>query len=213
MLAEEFFNDAINTYVEKVTSDESALLKNLRIETRTQTNMINMLSGPVEGQLLQLLVSLSNAKNCLEVGTFTGYSALNIAASLPTDGKLYTLEFNPAYAAIAQKFFNLSPAGHKIELLLGKAEESISKLDVQFDFAFIDADKQNYPLYYDLILPKLRSGGLIVVDNALWGGEVVAPIENQARAIHALNQKAKDDPRVETVMLTVRDGIFIIRKK
>ena len=213
MLAEKYFNLPLNQYVEAVTSDEASLLKNLRLETSTQTNMINMLSGPVEGQFLQLLVLLSRAKSCLEVGTFTGYSALNIAAALPIDGKLITLELNTEYANIAKKYFALSPHQHKIELQLGNAIDRINALNTTFDFAFIDADKQNYPLYYDLIMEKLNPGGLIVVDNALWGGEVVAPTTAQAHAINTLNQKAKQDPRVETVMLTVRDGILVIRKK
>lgn len=213
MLAETLFDLPLSQYVEAVTSEENLLLKKVQVETRTRTNMINMLSGPVEGQLLQLLVSLSRAKTCLEVGTFTGYSALNIAAALPADGKLITLEYNPEYADIAKKHFALSPHHHKIELLLGNAIDSLKTITTPIDFAFIDADKRNYPQYYELIMDKLTPGGLIVVDNALWGGEVVAPTTAQAQAIDTLNRTAKQDPRVETVMLTVRDGIFIIRKK
>lgn len=213
MLAELFFNRAINEYVASATSDEHPILKHCRTETRTQTKMIEMLSGPVEGQLLQFLIRLSKAQSILEVGTFTGYASLNMAQALPADGKLVTLEYNAEYAAIAQKFFDLSPWKHKIQLQLGKAAELIPTLQQTFDVVFIDADKSNYPLYYDLAVPMLNQGGLIIVDNALWDGHVVAPKNNQTKAIDALNRKAKDDPRVETVMLTVRDGILLAQKR
>lgn len=213
MLAEEFFSSQINNYVEQMTDNEQSLLRHLRLETQTQTKMSNMLSGPVEGKLLQTLIALSKTKTVLEVGTFTGYATLNMAQALPIDGKLITLEYNQNYANIAKKYFNLSPHGHKIDLRVGNAQSLIPEINEAVDFAFIDADKKGYPLYYDLILPKLNPGGLIIVDNALWGGKVVYPTDNQTKAIHALNQKAKQDPRVETLMLTVRDGILLIRKK
>lgn len=213
MLADAHFSTQLNHYVEQVSAQELPLLQHLRTETRTQTNMINMLSGPVEGKLLELLVSLSGAKLALEIGTFTGYSALNIAAGLPNDGKLITLELSEQYARIAQRYFDRSPHGHKIECRIGKALDSIQSINEQIDFVFIDADKQNYPLYYDMVMPKLRSGGFIVVDNALWGGEVIDPKDPQSEAIDQLNRKAKADPNVETLMLTVRDGILVIRKQ
>jgi caffeoyl-CoA O-methyltransferase len=202
----------LDDYLFKVTSKESPLLKSLREETESASPVARMLCGPIEGQLLAMLVKLSGAKRCLEIGTFTGYSALHIASSLPVDGKLITCELRKDHADIAQRYFDQSPHGHKIELLLGNATETLLTLAPSFDFIFIDADKANYPLYYDLVLPKLKPQGLIVVDNALWDGEVVHPDSKEARAIDSLNQKASQDPLVETVMLTVRDGMLLIRK-
>lgn len=205
-------SQALKDYIEQTTSQEAPLLKNLRQETATEIGMAQMLSGPVEGKLIQILIKLLQAKNCLEIGTFTGYSALNIAQALPDDGKLITCEIRPENAAFAQKYFDMSPVGDKITLRLGEAIKTIEQLNQSFDFIFIDADKSNYPTYYDLLIPKLRQGGLMVVDNALWKGEVVAPQDKAAKAIHALNLKARQDERVETVMLSIRDGILIIRK-
>lgn len=202
----------LDDYLFKVTSKEFPLLKSLREETESTSAVARMLCGPIEGQLLAMLVKLSGAKRCLEIGTFTGYSALHIASSLPVDGKLITCELRKDHAAIAQRYFDQSPHGHKIQLLLGNATETLLTLEPPFDFIFIDADKANYPLYYDLVLPKLKPQGLIVVDNALWDGEVVHPDSKEARAIDSLNQKASQDPLVETVMLTVRDGMLLIRK-
>lgn len=212
MQLDAFFPPELNAYVEAMTAQELPLLAQLRETTRKETQGAQMLSGPVEGALLQLLVSLSQAKTAVEVGTFTGYGALNIAKALPKDGKLYTLDMDERCAPIAQKYFDRSPDGHKITLMMGQAAESLKKIEGPLDFAFIDADKRNYPLYFDLIFPKLRSGGLIVVDNALWGGEVVDPKDPQTQAIHALNQKAKAEPLADTLMLTVRDGVLVIRK-
>jgi len=203
---------SLDSYILNATTPELPLLKNLRQETITSTGMGQMLTGPIEGKLLSFLVQLMSAKTCLEIGTFTGYSALNIAAALPVDGRLITCEIQKDHAEIAQKYFDLSPHGHKIEIKLGPALETISTLNDTFDFIFIDADKTNYPNYYDATLPKLRKGGLMVVDNALWRGKVVNPQDKQTLAIDALNQKARTDNRIETVMLSVRDGILLIRK-
>jgi caffeoyl-CoA O-methyltransferase len=210
---EHLLNPDLQKYILEVTSPEDPLLANLRHETATTLGMINMLSGPIEGKLLQMLVKISNAKNCLEIGTFTGYSALNMAASLNNDGKLITCEAVKEHAQMAQKYFDKSPHGHKIEIRLGDATQTIQSMTDIFDFVFIDADKTNYPVYYDLVLPKCRQGALIVVDNALWRGEVVTPKDNnRAASIDALNRKARNDKSVETVMLSVRDGILLIRK-
>lgn len=212
MALDDIFDQNLKDYVISTTSDESALLENLRKETSNATEFSRMLSGPVEGKLLQFLVKISGAKKCLEIGTFTGYSALNIASSLPEAGKLITCEIRQEYADIAQKYFDLSEYGHKIEIRLGEATQTITALNDTYDFIFIDADKGNYPVYYDMLIPKLHPQGLMVVDNALWNGKVVAPKDAQSLAIHALNMKARNDSRVETVMLTVRDGILLIRK-
>jgi len=202
----------LEDYLVKVTASEPLLLAKLRQETEATSPVARMLCGPVEGRLLAMLIQLSAAKQCLELGTFTGYSALYMASALPPDGKLITCEMREDHAAFAKRYFDQSPDGPKIELKLGDAVQTIKTLTQSFDFIFIDADKANYPLYYDLLLPKLNPNGLMVVDNALWRGEVVEPASKEAKAIDALNQKAAKDPTVETVMLPLRDGMLLVRK-
>lgn len=203
----------LDDYLKKVTTKESPVLQSLRQESQTSSPLPQMLCGPVEGQLIAMLIKLSGAKRCLEIGTFTGYSALYIASALPVDGKLITCEINEEHANMAQRYFDRSPDGHKIELRLGDAIQTIPTLDEPFDFIFIDANKASYPVYYDLLIPKLKPKGLMIVDNALWRNEVVHPVSNRALAIDSLNQKASHDPQVETVMLSVEDGMLLIRKR
>ena len=210
---DDFLSKALQDYLLAVTSKEPPLLENLRKETAHEIGMAQMLTGPIEGTLLQILVKISKARTCLELGTFTGYSALQIASALPIDGKLITCELKEQHAAFAQRYFDKSPHGHKIEIRLGEALATIDSLDEEFDFIFIDADKANYPVYYEKLIPKLRSNGLLVVDNALWGGEVISPQDNQGRAIDKLNKMAHQDPRVDTVMLSVRDGMLLCCKR
>lgn len=213
MAMDDIFSADLKKYIEQTTSAEDPKLTHLRQETQIEIGSLRMLSGPVEGKFLNMLVKLMNAKSCLEIGTFTGYSALQIASALPIDGSLLTCENRQHHAQIAQKYFDQSPHGHKITLLMGEAIQTIQTLNSLFDFIFIDADKANYPAYYDLLLPKLRVGGLMVVDNALWSGKIICPKDKDTRGIDALNQKARHDPSVETVMLSVRDGILLIRKR
>jgi len=173
-----------------------------------------MLTGRVEGNLLKMLVQLSGARRVLEIGTFTGFSALIMAQALPEDGKLTTIEINPDYAKIAQAFIKRAPWGEKVELIVADAKELIKELPKEsFDFLFIDADKSSYPLYYERGVELLRSGGLMVIDNALWEGRVLDPEDTRSRAIAKMNEMIKEDPRVEKVLLTVRDGIYLVRKK
>jgi caffeoyl-CoA O-methyltransferase len=172
-----------------------------------------MLSGRTEGQLLRLLIRMIGASRVLEVGTFTGYSALMMASALPANGELITLEMDPLAEKVARRYFAESEHGGKIRLLMGPALETLAGLAGPFDFAFVDADKQNYPRYYDRILPLLRPGGLLVVDNVLWSGRVLDPRDEETLAIHELNERARTDPRVEHVLLTVRDGVLIARKR
>lgn len=213
MAIDDAFRKDLQNYIINATSPEPTLFENLRKETAAQTQFAQMLSGPVEGRLLHMLVKISGAKHCLELGTFTGYSALHIASALPVDGKLITCETRRQHAEIAQKYFNMTSFGHKIQIKLGDATQTIQTLEPYFDFIFIDADKANYPFYYDTLLPKLRHGGLMVVDNALWKGRVAEqPHDKHTAAVHTLNMKARNDSRVETVMLSVRDGILLIRK-
>lgn len=206
-------NNILENYLYSITSEDPPLLQSLRNETQLFSTQAHMLCGPLEGHLLGLLVKISGAKQCLELGTFTGYSALHIASQLPVDGTLITCEINEDHARFAQGYFDKSPHGHKIEVRIGKASNILPTLELNFDFVFIDANKADSPLYYDLILPKVRSNGLIVVDNALYRGKVIEPASTAARAIDALNRKARQDPLVETVLLPVRDGILLIRKR
>jgi caffeoyl-CoA O-methyltransferase len=182
-------------------------------ETRASTEMSIMMVGPMEAALLRLLVQLVGAKRVLEVGTFTGYSAIAMAEGLPKDGRLVTLDISEEWTAIARKHWATSPHGAKIQLELGPAAQTLRKLEGPFDVAFIDADKEAYPDYWDAIVPLMRTGGIVVVDNVLAGGRVVAPDDARAKAIAAFNDKVRADDRVEPVMLPIRDGVTIARVK
>ncbi len=172
-----------------------------------------MLTGRVEGRLLCMLARLLGAVRILELGTFTGYSALSLAEGLPPNGKVVTCELDPVHGDIARGWFAKSPHGSKIDLRLGPGLETLARLEGSLDMAFIDADKENYPHYSEQVLPKLRSGGLLVLDNMLWSGEVLAPKDAAARAIDGLNRTILKDERVENVLLTVRDGVHLVRKR
>ena len=176
--------------------------------------MPQMLTGPVEGTLLRMLIQVSGAKRVLEIGTFTGYSALSMAAGLPDDGALITCELDTEHARIAQSFFDRSPHGKKIRLRSGAALDTLHALpaEAQFDFVFIDADKENYVHYYEAVLPKLKPGGLIAADNTLWSGRVLKPKGQSDHAIVAFNAHVARDPRVEQELLSVRDGVLLVRK-
>jgi caffeoyl-CoA O-methyltransferase len=204
----------IEQYVSKQTDPVSPLLKRLEKETREKTPHPQMLSGPVEGRFLQMLIRLSGARNVLEIGTFTGYSALMMAEGLPEDGEIVTLEIDDTYADIAARYFTISPCGNKIQLIRGPARNSLSKLPQQaFDFIFIDADKGSYGDYYEEGIRLIRKGGLITVDNTLWNGKALRPDDDDSRAIARFNNLVQQDSRVEKVMLTIRDGIYLARKK
>ncbi len=167
----------------------------------------------MEGTFLRILVRLARARRVVEVGTFTGYSALMMAEGLPEDGELLTCDINPAAAEVARAFFARSPHGHKVQLRLGPALETLQTLRGPIDLAFIDADKTNYSAYYDALVPLLRPGGLLVADNALWSGRVLAPQSPEDHALAAFNAKVAADPRVEKVLLTVRDGMMLALKR
>ena len=204
---------AIERYAENHTTDHSELIKELIRVSDKNLEHIDMLSGRLVGRLLSLLIKISGARRVLEVGTFTGYSALTMAEALPDDGELFTCEYNERYENIARTFFDKSKAGSKITLLMGKALATIPTITGSFDFVFLDADKINYPSYYELILPRLEQGGVMVVDNVFWSGEVLDSESEKGRAIDELNTKIRDDDSVEQVMLPVRDGVTVLRKK
>lgn len=204
----------IEAYAEAHASPVDPLLDELAEATRERTTAPQMMVGRVEGNFLRLLVQLMGAKKVVEIGTFTGYSGLCIASALPADGKLITCELSEAHADIAAEFFARSPEGGKIELRRGRALDTLRSLpDADFDLVFIDADKESYEAYYEEALRLLRKGGLIVADNTLWSGRVLRPEAESDRAIVAFNERVKGDPRVEQVLLTIRDGIMLARKK
>lgn len=209
----DFIDEKIEAYAYDHTSDEGELLQRLAEETRKDLEYPQMLTGRIEGRFLKLLAHLVQAKRILEIGTFSGYSALSMAEALPDDGALFTCENDPEAIAVAKKYFAESPHGKKITLMEGPALESIKSLEGNFDMAFIDADKENYLNYYNAILPIIRQGGLIVVDNVLWSGRVLAPKDPSDHAIRDFNEAVIKDDRVDPVLLTVRDGIYCLRKK
>src|SRR5215471_20577413 len=208
-----FIDEAVGQFAHDHTAAESDLYRRLRDETYASMKAPQMQVGRIEGKFLKLLVELTGARRILEIGMFTGYSGLMMAEGLPEDGKLITCDVSPKAQAMASRYFAESPHGHKIEIRMGPALDTIRTLSGPFDMAFIDADKSNYPNYYDAVMPLLRPGGLIAVDNVLWSGRVVNPEDDETRAIVAFNDKVQADPRVDNVCLTVRDGVMLIWKK
>ncbi len=205
--------EPIELYAAAHSDPVPALLVELREETRTVMAFPQMQVGRLEGALLKMLVRLSGARHALEIGMFTGYSALSIAEGLPEDGNLITCDVDPKAEAIARRYFARSPHGTKINVRMGPALETLSTWAGPLDFVFIDADKGNYTRYYEAAIPRLRAGGLVVADNTLWSGEVLDPRSEDARAIVAFNAHVAADPRVERVLLTVRDGVLLARKR
>jgi caffeoyl-CoA O-methyltransferase len=203
----------LEAYAVAHTSGLHPIYERLRQETYATVKWPGMQVGPMEGRLLNLLARLTAAKLAVEVGTFTGYSALSIAEGLPEGGRLITCDINPATNEIARRYFSDAPWGHKIEPRLGPALDTLKQIDSAVDFAFIDADKTNYVNYWEALVPKLRPGGLIVADNVLWGGKVLAPSSEDDHAIVNFNKHVTADSRVEHVMLTVRDGMTLARKR
>jgi caffeoyl-CoA O-methyltransferase len=205
--------EELERYAEKYSSPERTLLKELAKETYASAEFPQMQVGHLEGLFLNFLVRALKAKRVLEIGTFTGYSALAMAEALPPSGRLWTCDCDPKATSMAAKYWKRSPHGRKIKLVLGEARETLPHLKGPFDLVFIDADKENYKNYWELCLPKIRPGGWIAVDNVLWSGRVLRPKSQTDRAVHAFNQFAAGDKRVELVMLTVRDGITLAQKK
>lgn len=201
----------IETYAHAHSEPADALRMDLIDATKTGTAMPQMQSGQVEGLLLKFLVASLNARLVVEIGTFTGYSALMMAEGLAPGGKVITCDIDPEATAIAREYWAEHHAGDRIELRLGPALDTLASIDGPVDFAFIDADKGGYIAYWEALIPKMRQGGLIAVDNVLWSGKVLDPKDDSDRAIVAFNTHAAADARVEKVMLTVRDGILLAR--
>lgn len=204
----------LEEYAAAHSSPLPPLLDRVAARTRAETSAPQMMVGRLEGNVLAMLIRLSGAKRVVEVGTFTGYSALCMASALPEDGEIVTCELNDAHADIAQSFFDESEHKKKIHLRRGAAIATMRDLpDGSFDMVFIDADKEGYPAYWDQAMRVLRPGGFVVADNVLWSGQVLDPRDDSTRAIVAFNEKVARDARVDHVMLTVRDGMTIARKR
>lgn len=196
------------------TSPMSPLLEEIENYTLNNTDYPSMLTGRVEGRFLQLIVSLSAARDIIDIGTFTGYSALAMAEALAPNGKILTIEHNPENADIAQGYFDRSPHGQKINLQQGEAIDILKTLpDGAADLVFIDADKTNYLAYYHESMRLLREGGLVIADNALWYGRVFDPKDEDSEAMAKFNEEVNTDIRAERLFLTIRDGIYLIRKR
>ena len=209
-----FLLDKINSYAEAHTSPDSDLLKALERETHLKTLAPRMLSGHLQGRFLSLISHLMQPTRVLEIGTFTGYSALCLAEGLADDGILYALEANDELAYLIKQSVEKSPSPDKIKLLIGNALEIIPDLNETFDLVFIDAGKRDYPIYYDLVIDKVRSGGLIIADNILWSGKVVEDKKDvDTQIIDTFNKKIHADERVENILLPLRDGLMMARKK
>jgi len=204
--------EAIENYAAKHTTPVSPLLQELTDDTYKNMQFPQMLSGQLEGTLFQFLVWLGGAKRILEIGMFTGFSAQMMAAALPPDGKLITCDVDPKAKAFAERYFKRSPHGSKIEVRLGPALDTIKTLKGPFDLVFIDADKTNYLNYYEATLPLLSPKGIIAVDNVIWSGRVLDPKDESDKAIAAFNDHVQRDKRVQNVILTIRDGVMLIRK-
>lgn len=204
--------EPIEAYAAAHADPVSPLLDELREVTHAKMRYPQMQVGRMEGALLRMIVRLLGAKRVLEIGMFTGYSALCMAEALPDDGKLVTCDIDPEAEAIARSFFDRSPHGKKIDVRIGPALGTIATLGAPLDLVFIDADKTSYSAYFDAVFPLVRKGGLIIADNTLWSGEVLDPQTDDARAIVAYNAKVTADPRVAKVLLTVRDGMLFAQK-
>jgi len=198
----------------KYCEPEDQLLQHIDRETNLKVLMPRMLSGHYQGRVLSMLSKMISPKRILEIGTFTGYATLCLAEGLTQDGIIYTLDINEELEDMVRENFAKSPLNSKIEYILGDAQQSLNQLNESFDLVFIDADKKNNGTYYDLVFDRVRSGGLIIVDNVLWSGKIVNNAQDKdTKNISSFNDKINEDQRVEKLILPVRDGLFVIRKK
>ncbi len=205
-------NNMIWKYASAMSTPESPLLLELERQTHLKTRDPEMISGKMQGRILSFLSKLIAPKHILEIGTFTGYATLCLAEGLVQDGRIYTLEKDPEYLHIAKQFFKQSEFHDRIELLEGDALEIIPGLDVDFQLVFIDAGKKEYVDYYDLLLPRLKQGSIILADNVLWRGKVLEDKKDErTQIIDDFNRRASEDVRVENFILPIRDGIHVIR--
>ena len=212
----DFIDKDIESYALEFTSPESELMKELNRETHLKKLQPRMLSGHLQGAFLSMISKMINPRYILEIGTYTGYSAIALSKGLKENGKLITLEFNHEHERMATSYFEKSEKASQIEMIIGNAIDIIPTLDYKWDLVFIDADKTNYSNYFDLVIDSLPSNSWILADNVLWSGKVLSNKEDldpDTQAIKDFNQKVKDDPRVENTLLPFRDGLLLIRKK
>lgn len=209
-----FLSDQLEQYIADHSQIEPQLLASLNHETHQKILQPRMLSGHFQGRVLSMLSKIIRPDNILEIGTYTGYATLCLAEGLQPNGTIHTIDINDELVAIQQKYFSQSDYSSQIKAYVGDAQQIIPDLNVNFDLVFIDADKQNYAAYFDLILSKMNKGGIILSDNVLWSGKVVEPVkpnDKSTQAIMTYNQKINTDPRVETVLLPIRDGLTVTR--
>jgi len=212
----DFLPEKINEYVIAHSQKEPELLQKLNRETWQKVMQPRMLSGHFQGRVLSMLAKLIQPKNILEIGTYTGYSALCLAEGMQLDGELHTIDINEELQNIQRKYFDASNFAKQIFQHIGDAVEIIPKFDKKFDLVFIDADKNNYPKYLELILPKLNTGAVILSDNVLWSGKVIETIakdDEDTQALVKYNKLLNEHPMLETVLLPIRDGLTISRLK
>lgn len=211
----EFLPEKIEQYANDLSTPDSDLLQALVRETHLKVLSPRMLSGHLQGRVLSLISHLMRPKYILEIGTYTGYSAICLAEGLHPEGKLITIDRNEELETILDKFLLTSPKANQIDLRIGYAAEIIPTLPNGIDLVFIDADKPNYATYFDLVIDKMNTGGLILADNVLWSGKIVEeikPNDKSTKALHDFNLKVHQDPRVENVLIPIRDGILAMRK-
>ena len=209
-----FLSEELENYAAQHTEDEPLLLQELNKRTHLNVLQPRMISGHFQGRFLSLLSKMVQPRTILEIGTYTGYATLCLAEGLHPEGVLHTIDIKEELTDLQREFFDRSGYGSQIVQHLGKAADIIPSLDTTFDLVFIDADKQNYAHYFDLVIEKMNRGGIILSDNVLWSGKVVEEVKHNdkhTQALMAYNQKIKDDPRVETVLLPIRDGISLSR--
>ena len=211
-----FLSEELENYAAQHTEDEPLLLQELNKRTHLNVLQPRMISGHFQGRFLSLLSKMVQPRTILEIGTYTGYATLCLAEGLHPEGVLHTIDIKEELTDLQREFFDRSGYGSQIVQHLGKAADIIPSLNTTFDLVFIDADKQNYAHYFDLVIEKMNRGGIILSDNVLWSGKVVEEVKHNdkhTQALMAYNQKIKDAPRVETVLLPIRDGITLSRVK
>jgi caffeoyl-CoA O-methyltransferase len=206
-------SDEIAAYAEAHTTPPSDLMQRLAEETRATLRSPQMLTGVIEGRLLEFLVFALRPQRVLELGTYSGYSSLSMAAQLPPGGRIDTCEVDESHAAVARRYLDEAGVGDRVTIHLGPALETIERLEGEFDLIFIDADKVNYPAYYETLVPRLSPNGIMVLDNTLWSGRVAEPPESSETEMFVeLNARIAADLRVVAVVLTVRDGVTLVRR-
>lgn len=209
----EFINKNIEDYISNHSKKESDLLSKLNRETWATVLMPRMLSGHIQGQVLSLFSNIIQPTNIIEIGTYTGYSALCLVQGIKENGELHTIDINEEHTLVAAKYFKQSKFSKNIKQHIGKAVDVIPKINKQFQLAFIDADKENYSKYFDLLIDRIDINGIIIADNVLWSGKVTkTPKDNETKELDLYNKKVNADSRVENVLLSVRDGLMICRK-